>query len=97
MSSLELGFNPEARKALADFVEAKALADKAEALKKEAEASLRQLLGQAKEATFGGVVAFKLVSRTNTYVDSKKLATDFPEVYEATRYTTDYDFVKVAR
>lgn len=97
MSSVELGFNSEARKALADFTEAKALADKAEALKKEAEAKLRELLGQASEATFGGVVAFKLVAKTNTYVDSKKLANDFPEAYEATKYAREYDFVKVAR
>jgi predicted phage-related endonuclease len=96
MSSVELGFKAEARKALADFTEAKDLAKRAEALKKESEAKLRELLGDATEATFGGVIAFKLVDKSSSYIDSKKLAQDYPEAYEATRYTTEYDFVKIA-
>lgn len=95
MSSVELGFKPEARKALADFAEAKDLAKRAEALKKESEAKLRELLGNATEATFGGVIAFKLVAKANNYTDAKKLADEFPEAFQATRYITEYDFIKI--
>ena len=96
-TAIELGFNSDVRKALKAFHEAKELADKAEALKKEAEAVLRQALGEATEATVGGITAFKLISRTNTYVNAKALKVDFPEAYEATQYETAYDFIKVAR
>lgn len=96
-TAIELGFNADVRKALKAFAEAKALADKAEALKAEAEQVLRTALGEATEATVGGITAFKLISRTNTYVNAKALKVDFPEAYEATQYQTAYDFIKVAR
>lgn len=96
-TAIELGFNSDVRQALKAFAEAKALADKAEALKKEAEATLRQALGEATTATIGGITAFQLISRTNTYVNAKALKVDFPEAYEATQYQTAYDFIKVAR
>jgi hypothetical protein len=93
---VELGFNSEARTALAKFVEAKQLEAQAKALKAESEATLRTLLGNSTEATFGGVTAFKLIAKSSTYVDSKKLIADFPEAYEATKYQTAYDFIKIA-
>lgn len=96
-TAIELGFNADVRKALKAFNEAKALADKADALKKEAEAILRQALGEATTATIGGVTAFQLVSRSNTYINTKALKVDFPLAYEATQYQTAYDFIKVAR
>lgn len=95
-NKVELGFNSEARKALAKFMEAKQLEAQAKAQKAEAEATLRNLLGDSIEATFGGITAFKLIARTNTYVDSKKLISEFPEAYQATKYETEYDFIKVA-
>jgi hypothetical protein len=95
-TKVELGFNSEARTAIAKFLEAKQLEAQAKALKTEAEATLRKALGDSTEATFGGITAFKLIARTNTYVDSKKLIADFPEAYEATKYETEYDFIKVA-
>lgn len=94
---IEVGFNAEAREAIKRFNEAKELADKAEAQKKEAEAVLRQALGEATVATVGGIVAFQLIAKTNTYVNAKALKVDFPEAYEATQYQTSYDFIKVAR
>lgn len=96
-TAVELGFNSDVRKALKAFHEAKALADKADALKKEAEAVLRQALGEATTATVGGIVAFQLISKTNTYVNTKALKVDFPLAYEATQYQTAYDYIKVAR
>ena len=95
MSRVEIGFNAEARTALAKFVEAKRLEAEAKALKAEAEAQLRSLLGEATEATIGGVVAYKLVERANTYTDNEKLQELYPEAYEAVRYSTPYNFIKV--
>lgn len=96
-TAVELGFNADVRKALKAFNEAKALADKADALKKEAEAVLRQALGEATTATIGGITAFQLISRSNTYINTKALKVDFPLAYEATQYQTAYDYIKVAR
>ena len=95
-NKVELGFNSEARTAIAKFLEAKKLEAQAKALKVESEATLRKLLGDSTEATFGGITAFKLIARSNTYVDSKKLISEFPEAYQATKYETEYDFIKVA-
>lgn len=95
-TKIELGFKAEARQALAKFLEAKTAEANAKALKAEAEATLRTLLGEATEATFGGVLAFKLIAKSNTYLDSKALKTTYPEAYEAVKYETAYDFIKVA-
>lgn len=93
----EIGFDAEARAALAKFVEAKDLLDRATAQKEEAEAVLRAVLGDATTATVGGSVAYQLLSRVRTDIDRKALKADFPEIYAALETSTAYDFIKVAR
>lgn len=93
-NAVELGFNAEVRSALKKFNEAKALADKAKAMKEEAEAILRSALGEADKATIGGVVAFRIEYRTRTDVSTKALKEQFPQVYEKLAETTDYNFLK---
>lgn len=95
-SVVEVGFNPAVRSAIAQFREAKALEAQAKALKAEAEAVLRLAIEGAKAGSVGGVIAFKIIEGSNRHADLKKLAEEFPAVYEAVVKVTDYDFVKVA-
>jgi predicted phage-related endonuclease len=95
-SVVEVGFNSAVRQALAQFREAKALEAQAKALKADSEAVLRLAIAGAKAGSIGGVVAFKLVNGSSRHADLKKLAEDYPAVYEAVVKKTDYDFVKVA-
>jgi hypothetical protein len=83
------------RSALKQFSEAKALAKQAEEMKANAEAILRAALGGNTEATVGGVVAFKIESRTRTNISSEVLKTEFPQAYEAAKSVAEYDFLKV--
>lgn len=94
MSSIELGFNAEARKALADFIEAKAQMKRAEAQKEEAEAKLRNFLGEATLATVGGVPAYRIEFRNREGVDTRALATAYPELYDEFRTNTSYTFIR---
>lgn len=91
---VEVGFNPEVRKALADFVAGKQLEAEGKAKKAEAEVVLREALGEVKVAKIGGAVAYKLVSGSNRSADLKKLAEEFPEAYEAVVRVAEYDFVR---
>lgn len=95
--AVEVGFKQEVRSALAKFVEAKELQDRANALKSEAELVLREALGGDDTATVGGVVAYKLLSSQNSSVDKDTLKTEFPEIYERVLRITPYTFIKVAR
>lgn len=94
-NKVELGFNAEVRSALKQFSEAKALAKQAEEMKAQAEAILRSALGGNTEATVGGVVAFKIESRTRTNISAEVLKTEFPKAYEAAKSVAEYDFIKV--
>ena len=91
---VEVGFNAEVRKALADFVASKQLEAEGKAKKAQAEVVLREALGEAKVAKIGGSVAFKLVNGSNRHADLKALAENFPEAYEAVVRVAEYDFVR---
>lgn len=91
---VELGFNPEVRKALADFVAGKQLEAEGKAKKAEAEIILREALGEAKVAKIGGSIAYKLVNGSNRHADLKLLAENFPEAYEASVKVAEYDFIR---
>lgn len=97
LPAVELGFNSEVRKALAEFSAAKEAEAEAKKRKADAEAVLRAALGGAKVGNFGGVVAFRLQDGSNRSADLKVLADKFPEAYAAVVRVSEYDFVKVPR
>jgi hypothetical protein len=81
-------------KALAAFTFAKDAIKAYEEKKAEAEAVLRELLGDADVAIIGGVERFKLAHSTNSKIDRKVLQELFPEAFEATLVKTPYTFIK---
>ena len=95
MSNIELGFNPQVRQALSDFQKARELAKEAEALKAQAEAILREALGENLAGNIGGAVAFKIEKRSRTNINAETLKVEFPDAYEASKSVTEYDFIKV--
>jgi hypothetical protein len=93
--SVEVGFRPEVREAIAQFKAAKQAEAEAKALKAQAEEVLREALGEAQEASVGGVVVVKVVNGSNRHANLKVLADAFPEAYKASLVVTDYDYLKV--
>lgn len=79
--------------ALEVFVAAKQAEKAAKAAKAEAEAILRDMLGDSVEATINGISALKVQFRTNSHIDKDTLKSAFPEAYEATLVTTPYTFL----
>jgi prolyl-tRNA editing enzyme YbaK/EbsC (Cys-tRNA(Pro) deacylase) len=92
--TVEVGFSTEVREAIALFDEAKALAKRAEELKAEAEAILREALGNATVATVGGVKAFSLEHRTRVSLDQKRLEQEHKAIFDEFARVTEYDFIK---
>ena len=92
--SVEVGHKPQVIAALVRFREAKDLAKRAEALKAEAEAVLREALAGFSSATVEGVVAYKVEERSRTTIDTETLKVEFPQVFEQVRGETRYDFIK---
>lgn len=84
-----------AEQAIAVFEAAKKSIKAAEEAKAQAEAILRDLMGDATVGTIAGVERVKIASRTRTGTDRETLRTAFPEAYEQTLTTTDYSFVQV--
>ena len=84
----------KAEKALAAFTFAKDAIKAYEEKKAEAEAVLRELLGDADIAIIGGVERFKLAHSTNSKIDRTILQETFPEAFEATLVKTPYTFIK---
>ena len=69
-------------------------AEQAKADKAEAEAILREALGDAQIANISGSKAYSLVSGSNRHADLTKLQAEFPQAYEAVVKTTAYDYIK---
>ena len=92
--AVEVGKQAQVIEALANFRTAKDLAKRAEALKAEAEAVLREALGSAKVATVFGAVAYKVEERSRTTIDTETLKGEYPEVFEKVSGQTRYDFIK---
>lgn len=84
----------KAVKALSAFNKAKQAEAKAKALKAKAEAILREALGEAKVGIVEGVVAVRVVNGSNTHFDRELMKSLYPEAFEATLKTTEYDYLK---
>lgn len=86
------------RDALAEFIQAKADEKQAKERKAQAEQILREALAKAgKQVGFiGKTKAFSLISSKNTSFDREMLETMFPEAFQATLRTTEYDYIRTA-
>lgn len=96
-SSVEVGFNPEVRKAIADFAEAANAEKEAKARKAVAEQVLRSAIGKAEFANVGGVPAFKIERRNRVDLKRDVLKSAFPEAFEAASYENPYDFISLVK
>jgi hypothetical protein len=94
-SSVELGFDAEARAAIKAFSEAKKAEAEAKKAKDAAEEILRAKLGLNEFATIGGVKAFKIEHRSRVDIKRNVLIEAFPEAFKAASYQNDYDFISV--
>lgn len=84
----------KAVKALAAFNRAKEAEAKAKARKAKAEAILRKALGKSVKGTIDGIAVVSVVSSKTTYFDRDEMKKSFPEAYDATLRTTEYDYLK---
>lgn len=96
INKVELGFNAEVRKAFADFIAAKATIAEATAQKDAAQKILFDAVGANNQATFGGVLAFKIVNGKNSHADLKALAEKYPEVHAEVLRITEYKQIRTA-
>lgn len=86
----------EGAKALKDFEDAKAVIRDAENAKKDAEARIRQLLGDATVATLAGVTVLKVSERERTTVSASDLKSADEALYNALAKTTTYTVLVTA-
>jgi predicted transcriptional regulator len=97
-TTVELGFDAEARQAIADFAEATKAIEVAEAQRKEAQRVLREKLGLHEFATIGGVPAVKMVQvLTRKDVNRKLLTEKFDDVAQEVLYENPYEYLSVVK
>ena len=80
--------------ALDEFIEAKKAKKEAEKVMRDAEAKLRNALGEALTGNVNGVPAVKVVASKNSHINKEVLETEFPEIYAQTLVTTPYTYLK---
>lgn len=85
----------KARAAYDAFVVAKQLEAEAKKAKAEAEAVLREFLGDEKVAYIGKVAVVKVVTGKNTSFDRETMLAVYPEAYENCLRETTYDYLRV--
>lgn len=83
-------------KALKDFEDAKKAIREAEDAKKDAEARIRQMLGDATEATLAGVTVLKVSQRTRVTVSANDLKDADEALYNALAKVTDFTVLVTA-
>jgi hypothetical protein len=93
-TSVELGFDAEAREALRIFKEALQAKKDADEAKAKAEVILRAKLGNAELATMGGEVVFKILAVSKQDPDRQILKEQYPAVFEAVMKDSSYDYIK---
>jgi predicted phage-related endonuclease len=86
--------NTGAAKLIAKFDAAKEAIKALETQKAEAEAALRELLGDAEVGVINGIERVKLARSSNSKIDRKALQAGWPDAYEATLVSTPYTFIK---
>ena len=94
--SVNITNNHEARAAYAALKAAKEAIKENERIKAESEAILRETLGPARYLVILGQKVLRVSSlRKRTNINAKDLLAAFPEAYQATATTTEYDFLEV--
>ena len=73
-----------------EYITTRTLATELEKTKKELEAQVKALLGEAEVATVDGQIRLQVSKRQRDVTDRKVLAQLFPEAFEATNKTTEY-------
>ena len=96
IKKVELGFNADVRKAFAEFLSAKATIAEATAKKDEAQKILFEAVGENNQATFGGVLTFKIIDGKNRHADLTILAEKYPDIFEEVIRTTEYKQIRTA-
>lgn len=96
IKKVELGFNADVRKAFAEFLSAKATIAEATAKKDAAQKILFEAVGENNQATFGGVLTFKIIDGKNRHADLTILAEKYPDIFEEVIRTTEYKQIRTA-
>lgn len=89
-------FDLDGAKALKDFEDAKAIIASAEKAKKDAEARVRQALGNATEGRIAGVTVVKVSERTRVTVSANDLKDANVELYNALAKVTEFTVLQTA-
>jgi predicted phage-related endonuclease len=82
--------NADTQAVINQFIATRTMITELEKTKKELEAQIKSVLGDAEVGVVNGEIRIEQSKRSRSGVDSKKLALAFPEAYEATQTTTDY-------
>lgn len=96
MTHTTISLDLEGAKALKDFEDAKAVIRDAENVKKDAEARIRQILGDATSATLAGVTVIKVSARTRVTVSANDLKVADEALYNALAKVTDFTVLVTA-
>jgi predicted phage-related endonuclease len=82
--------NADTQAVINQFIATRTMITELEKTKKDLEAQIKEVLGDAEVGVVNGEIRIEQSKRSRSGVDSKKLALVFPEAYEATQTTTDY-------
>ena len=85
----------KARAAYDAFVVAKAQEAEAKKAKAEAEAILKEFLGEERVGLIGKVAVIKVVTGKNTSFDRETMLATYPEAYATCLRETTYDYLRV--
>lgn len=82
--------NADTQAVINQFIATRTMITELEKTKKDLEAQIKEVLGDAEVGVVNGEIRIEQSKRSRSGVDSKKLALAFPEAYEAVQTTTDY-------
>lgn len=80
---------------ITEFVTTRDMLSKLEKTKKDLEAQIKAVLGEAEVGVLNGEIRIEVSKRERKGVDSKALAEAFPEAYEACQTLTEYSVLVV--
>jgi predicted phage-related endonuclease len=82
--------NADTQEVINQFVATRTMITELEKTKKELEAQIKEVLGDANVGLVNGVIRVEASKRSRAGIDTKKLALAFPEAHEACATTTEY-------
>lgn len=84
----------EVEELISDFTKVKDAMKKLTEEKESIDKAIRSLLGKSESGTINGVERVRIEHRSREFVDMEILKKDFSEVYEKTKKTTLWTFIK---